>query len=80
MGSGDASVSVVFDTGSLGLAVQGSACTTNCAASVYDETGSTHYAAGSDPWTYTYKNSETSDYWITATGIDATDSVKIDGD
>lgn len=78
MGSDDQSINVVFDTGTLGLAVQGSACTTNCAAALYDETVSG--SAGSTPWTYTYKSSQTEDYWITATGVDNTDIIKIDGD
>ena len=73
MGSTDASVNVVFDTGSLGLAVQGSTCTTNCAAAVYDETSSTAYVAGSTAWARTYKNSQESEYWINAVGIDADD-------
>jgi len=55
MGSGPAGVNVVFDTGNLGLAVQGSSCVTDCAAAVYDETSSTNYSPGSTAWTHTYK-------------------------
>ena len=57
LGSATEAVSVVFDTGSVGLAVMGTACTTNCAAATYTETSSTDYSATATGWTRTYKTS-----------------------
>ena len=58
LGSGAESVSVVLDTGSVGLAVMDTACTTNCAAATYTETSSTDYSATATGWSYTYKTSQ----------------------
>ena len=80
MGDPDTAVSVVFDTGSLGLAVQGPACTTNCAVTTYNAVGSADYVADTTAWTHVYKNNKQSDYWITATGTEATDKITIDSD
>ena len=77
MGDSDTAVSVVFDTGSLGLAVQGSACTTNCAGTVYNAAGSGSYVAGSTPWSHTYETNQQEAYWIKASGVDATDKITI---
>ena len=64
LGSASEAVSVVFDTGSTGLAVQGTACTTNCAASTYTETGSSDYSPTATAFSATYKTSEAENYWI----------------
>ena len=80
MGSSSTGVNVVFDTGNLGLAVQGSSCTTDCASTVYDETSSGNYSTASTPWTNTYKTSQQPAYWINVTGIEAQDSVSFDSD
>ena len=78
MGSAAEAVSVVFDTGSLGLAVQGSACVTNCAADTYDETGSSDYSATATGWSRTYRTSQAENYWINASGVVAEDSITVD--
>ena len=78
MGSASEAVSVVFDTGSLGLAVQGSSCTSNCAADTYDETGSSDYSATATGWSRTYRTSQAENYWIEASGVEAEDSITLD--
>jgi hypothetical protein len=78
MGSASEAVSVVFDTGSLGLAVQGSSCVTNCAADTYDETGSSDYSATATGWSRTYRTSQAENYWIEASGVEAEDSITLD--
>lgn len=80
MGSAGTSVNVVFDTASIGLAVMGSTCTTNCAATVYDETGSSDYVNNNAVYTNTFANNKNPPYWYQVTGNSATDRVAIDAD
>ena len=78
MGSASEAVAVVFDTGSLGLAVQGTSCTTNCASTTYTETSSTDYSATANPITKTFRTSQAENYWINASGVEAEDSITLD--
>ena len=78
MGSASEAVAVVFDTGSLGLAVQGTGCTTNCASTKYTESGSTDYSPTATPASMTFRTSQAENYWITASGVEAQDSITLD--
>ena len=78
MGSASEAVAVVFDTGSLGLAVQGTGCTTNCASTTYTETGSSDYSATATPASMTFRTSQAENYWINASGVEAEDSITVD--
>ena len=82
MGSGSTNVKVIVDTGSVGLAVMGTPCSPNCAATLYDQTGSVDYTevgAGS-AWSYTYDNNLVYYYSYNSVGKTAKDKVHIDAD
>ena len=79
MGDGPTNVDVIFDTSSLGLAVQGTGCSGDCATTLY-ATGGGSYTDNGGSWSHTYRTSQQSDYWFAAEGVKAQDKVTIDSE
>ena len=82
MGSASATVKVVLDTSSVGLAVMGSACTTNCVdpSLLYAEGSSTDYVNDGASHSHQYRNSLQPVYWWNTVSTTSTDRVHIDAD
>jgi hypothetical protein len=82
MGSASATVKVVLDTSSIGLAVMGSGCTTNCvdASLLYAEGSSTDYVNDGVSRSHQYRNNLQSVYWWNTVSTTSTDRVHIDSD